>query len=470
MVYGLHITGTLSQYLSWDINIWNQSMRSSILGKPMRNVFCATCFLLMICCVSPVGDTASAQPPVYTLEDCLAIGLQRAEQLQNAFRDEQIAATRIGELRAQILPQLSASAGYTRLDRVDDIEFGGQSVELGSQDNLSADITLRQLVYAGGAVRAGLRAARDYRDMTTHQTALVRAGLIRDIRSGFVDLLLLERVIAVHEQTVDQLRDVVAQTEQRFAQDLASEFDTLNARVRLANAVPGLIQASNNWLVARTAFGNLINVDDTDFAIAGELYYEPYEAPLEPLAAQALTMRPEILAMEQRLALQDADIRSEQGSYYPNIHLTAGYSGQDPPGMIATDSGWDWGWSVGIRAQWDWFDGGARHYRVRQKQMEREKSLADRSALHRHIMQQVHQAWLRVRHAAEAVAASHETVALADKSLAIAETRYETGLTTRLEYTEISLARMEAQLNRLQAIRDHQQAVNALRYAIGDYN
>lgn len=413
---------------------------------------------------------ASNVAPVYTLEDCLAVGLERAEPLRNAIRDERIAAERIGEIRAQILPQLSTSVGYTRLDQVDRVEFGDQTLDLGSEDNVSAEIALRQLVYAGGAVRAGLRAARDYRELTTHQTARIRADLIRDIRSGFLDLLLLEAVIAVHEQNVRQLRDQVEQTEQRLARDQASEFDALNARVRLANAVPGLIQASNRWEVARGAFANLINLDDPDYTIAGELTYEPYDASLEPLLAQALTMRPEILTMDQRLALQDADIRREQSAYYPNIHLTAAYRGQEPAGAIGADDGWDWRGSVGIQAQWDWFDGGARRYRVRQKTLEREKSMAERSVLQRHITQQVRQAWLGVQHAAETVAASRDTVALADRSLAIAETRYETGLTTRLEYTEVSLARMEAELNRWQAIRDHQQAVNALRHAIGDYS
>ncbi len=445
-------------------------MRSAINSKKtLHSSVYATCFLLLTCGLTAADDAAPAQPPVYTLEECLAIGLQRAEPLQNAYRDEQIATKRIGEIRAQIFPQLSVSAGYTRLDSVDTVEFGGQSIEMGSEDNLSAEISLRQLIYAGGAVRAGLRAARDYRELTTHQTARIRAGLIRDIRSGFVDLLLLESVTAVHEKNVSQLRDLAAQTEQRFAQDQASEFDTLNARVRLANALPGLIQASNNWSVARSAFANLINLDEPDFAVAGELAYEPYQEALEPLLARALTMRPEIMAIEQRLALQDGAIRNEQGAYYPNIQLTAGYRGQDPPGTIATESDWDWRGSVGIQAQWDWFDGGARHYRIRQQRIEREKTVADRAALRRNIMQQARQAWLSVQHAAETVAASRDTVALADRSLAIAETRYESGLTTRLEYTEVSLARMEAELNRLQAIRDHRQAVNALRHAIGDY-
>ncbi len=445
-------------------------MTTSVLQKIRRNTFSRLWFLLFFFWLSPAGTvTATSHRPEYTLDDCIAIGLQRAERLQNALRDERIAAATIGEIRAQILPQVAASAGYTRLDRVDRFELAGQTVEFGSEDNLSADLTVRQLVYAGGSVRAGLRAARDYREMTTHQTSRVRAGLVRDIRAGFVDLLLLEAVIAIHEQTVDQLRAVVQQTEQRFERERASEFDLLNAQVRLANARPALIQASNNWSVAQTAFGNLINVDDPDFLIRGELRYEPFDEPLEPLLARALTMRPEILTMAQRLALQDSDVRAEQGAYYPNIHVSAGYSGQDPPSAVTTASGWDWNWSVGVRAQWDWFDGGARHYRIRQKRLEREKTLAEQSELRRNIMQQVRQAWLRVRHAAESVAASGETVALAEKTLDIAETRYETGLTTRLEYTEVSLARMEAELNRLQALRDHQQAVNALRYAIGDY-
>ena len=49
--------------------------------------------------------------PAYTLAECLALGLQQAAAARNALRDEQIAGTRIGQVRAQVLPHLGAQDG-----------------------------------------------------------------------------------------------------------------------------------------------------------------------------------------------------------------------------------------------------------------------------------------------------------------------------------------------------------------------
>ncbi len=414
-------------------------------------------------------STSLAQAPVYTLEECLKMGLQHAGHLQNAFRDEQIAETTIGQIRAQILPQLSATAMYSRLDPQKPVEFGDQSLTIGSEDNYSAGLSLRQLLYSGGSVLAGLRAAKDFRSLTEHQTARIRAGLVRDIHAGFNDLLLLKAVIGVHEQTVTQLRELSEQTEARFRQDRAAEFEVLNARVQWANAVPDLLRASNDWSIARAAFANLINLPEPEFSIRGDLVFVAFEEPLESLVTRALRDRPEILAMQQRLALQQSEVRAERGAYLPTLHAVAAYTGQDPADMIASDDGWEWRWSIGIQAQWNWLDGGLRGQRVRQKILEREKTLEHMAMLYRNVELEVRQGWLRVEHAAAAVAASRENVALATKAVQIAQARFASGLTTRLEYTDVSLSLMRAQLHRLQALRDHLHAVNEVHYLTGAY-
>ncbi len=425
--------------------------------------------IALACGLPQAGAIAQAAWPAYTLDECLAMGLQRSGRLRNAQREELIAETTIGGIRSQILPQLTASASYTRMDELETVDFGETSIDVGSLDNYAAGVTLRQLLYAGGSVRAGLLAAKDYRDMTAHQTHRMRATLERDIRAAFSDLLLLDAIIRVHEQRIAQLRDVADQTTRRFERDQASEFDALNARVQLANAMPLLIRASNDWSLAHTAFANLIEADDTAFTISGELEYRPFDAPLVELIRQALETRPDIWAVERQLALQRADIRVEQGAYLPTIHASAGYRGQDPPGMISSASGWDWRWTAGLEAQWRWMDGGLRRQQVRRKRLEYDQSVERHAIMLRTVEQEVRQARLGVTHASAAVDASRENVALAVKTLAIARTQYDAGLTTRLEYTEVSLALMQARLNWLYALRDHDQAVNELQYAIGAY-
>lgn len=405
--------------------------------------------------------------PAYTLEDCLAIGLREASAMRNAERDRKIADSAIDQVRAQFMPHVSADASYTRLDKLDQVDFGEQRMELGTLDNYAMSVSLRQLLYSGGSVSAALDAARDYRVMADIETRRVRAALTRDIRSGFTDLLFLGEALVVNAEAVGQWRDALEQTKARYAQDLASEFDVLNARVQWANALPGLIQSSNRLAVAKAAFGDLLNLADSAFDIRGELSFEPVADDLDGHLERAWQDRPELRIARRGLALRETDIRAEKSLYKPSVHVSAQYGAQRSPFDFGGDSDLEWRWSATVRAQWSWLDGGLRRGRVREKELERDKTREDIEALRRRVALEVRQAHLAMRQAAASVAAMRETVGLAEKSMAIAATRYRTGMITRLELAEVNVALMTARLHWLGALRDHAHAVTALRHASG---
>ena len=67
---------------------------------------------------------------------------------------------------------------------------------------------------------------------------------MRDITIGFNGILLAKAIVVVEQEAIDQLRAFVRQTEARYAQQTASEFELLSARVRLANELPKLTAAA----------------------------------------------------------------------------------------------------------------------------------------------------------------------------------------------------------------------------------
>ncbi len=411
--------------------------------------------------------TSQRERSVYTLQDCLAIGLREAASLRQAERDLEIADSAIGQVRAQFLPQVSADASYTRRDKLDRIEFGEQRMEVGSLDNYALSVGVRQLLYSGGALSAALDAARDFRIMADIRAEQARATLERDIRAGFADLLYLGEAVVVNALAVEQWRETLVQTEQRFEQDMASEFDVLNARVQWANALPSLIQASNRLALAKTSFADLIRLPESDFDVRGELLYEPFVAEMDALLCEARSARSELRLARQGLALREAEIRSEQSAYRPSLRFSAQYGAQRGPFDFGDGGDLDWRWSATLSAQWSFLDGGLRRSRVREKALERDKTREDIETLERRVALEVRQAVLALRQADESVAAMRETAGLAERSQAIASTRYRTGLATRLELAEANMALTTARLHWLGALREHTLAVIALRHAVG---
>lgn len=418
--------------------------------------------LLLAGAAAAAGDPA----PRYTLKECLALGLQQSTDILKAREDVRIAEARIAQVRSAVLPHLSAGGGYTRLDEVSSFDFDGERVEMGRLDNYSADAEVSQLLYSGGSVRAGLKAARVYRDMARLRLEQVAHDLARDIRTGFTDILLAQAAVKVQEESVAQIEDLVRQAEARVKKGTAPEFDLLSARVRLANETPALIRARKDLELAKASFRNLIQLGDGPFEVAGELEHRPEKKALADWQAAGRRDRPELLYQQRAIDLARLDIRAEQGTLQPQVRAHAAYQGLNPESGTAEDA-WDWGWNAGVTLDWDLFDGGLRRAVILEKNLEMAKSRADLDSLQRDVELEIQQQYLELATADETVAASRETVALAEKSLSIALARYETGLSTYLEYAAAQLSVSTARLTWLTALRDHMNALARLECASG---
>ncbi len=405
--------------------------------------------------------------PAYTLAECIELGLKQAASARNALRDEQIAGTKIGQVRAQVLPQLKARGDYTRLDEAAAFEFDGELVPMGQEDNYTAGLEVSQLLYSGGSVKSALDAAKLYRQVAQERVRQVESELVRDVRTGFNDILLEDAQVKVQEESAAQLEELLKQAESRYRQQTAAEFDVLSARVRLANIQPVLIRARKQAELARARFRSLVQLDAPEFDLAGELTYVESARALAEWQDLGLEQRPELIEQRYYLGMWEADIRAEQGGYLPQIRAFAGYDGSNPESGTAQPS-WEWGWNAGVRAEWDLFDGALRRNRIREKRLELDKARETLADSERQVALEIQAHHLDLEQAAETVAASRDTVALAEKSLEIAKTRYENGLATYLDYTDANLALSVARLTRLQALHDHRNALARLEQASGE--
>lgn len=407
-----------------------------------------------------IGAGARAETPVYTLDECIQIGLERAVSVQNAVRDLDMADARIMQARAEGLPQASLSAAYSRSDGS---SFAGSEAQT---DSYSAGASLSQTLYSGGRVLAGIRAARAYRTLTRAALRQARAQLIRDIHIAFNDILLAEAVVAVRAASVAQLEEFAEQARQKYDAGTASEFDHLTAEVRLANERPALIEARNALAVARERFRNLIVLDSSDFELQGELQFDPFEPDMATLQAAAQINRPALLVQQQTIDLRREDLTGARAGYKPTLTASAAYTQENPDRYTNTDE-WQGYWQAGLTARWTLFDGGTRRSESILKAQELAKAQAEFDDLQRAVSLDVTAARLDLRAARESVAGAAQTVRLAEKALEIAKTRYETGLSTYLEFTDSNLSLNTARLTRLQALHETMNAAVRLRYAAG---
>jgi len=402
-----------------------------------------------------------------TLQDCIRIGLDHSGVAEIARRNQAIARTLVHQARADALPSISLIGTYTRLDELESVDLGDGPVKLGTLDNYNVRAEVRQALYSGGRVVGALHAARlneHYADVTRQRT---EAGLVRDICTGFYDILLAKEAVGVRAATVEQLERFRDQVARKHDKGAVSEFELLSARVRLANERPLLIKARNDRDLAVAAFRRLLSVDDEAFRIEGELAPVPEGRSLEELSALALQRRPALRVLQTVVQLREVDRDVTRADGRPDLSVSFNYNGQNSYGFVSFDDDWQWHWNAGLTLSWNVWDGGLTRGKVEEKELELQKSRIQLAETERDVKLEVRQAYLDMKHAEESLAASRGTVELAAKALDIARVRHEAGVATRLEFTDATVELGRARLAVAVARHNQMAAVARLHYACG---
>lgn len=423
--------------------------------------------ILVVAMAATAGESGGQAAEALTLEACVRYGLVHSTAARLARLDEDIARTQVGQAGSLALPQVTLDATYRRLDEVQEVDFGEGTVPLGNLDNYEVVAGVSQLLYGGGQVGAALRAARLAREHADASRQATDAELIRDIKVQFYGLLLADERVAVQAASVEQLRSYASQTADRHRHGAVSEFDLLTAQVRLANEQPKLIAARNQRELARAAFATLLN-HPGPVAVTGRLEQATLDLGLEDMAQLALDQRQELRGSSIRIGLGREDIASARSEGLPSLRAFFNYHGANAYQFVAFQDDWEWHWNAGLVLSWNIWDGNLTRQTVRQKRFVFEQREAEYEAARQAVLLEVRQAYLALVHARELLAASGDSVALAERALAIARARYETGLSTYIEFTDANLALSTARLARAQALHDHAVALAQVAFACGE--
>ena len=369
------------------------------------------------------------------------------------------------EVRARQIPNVGASGSYTDNSR----EI---STFVPPADNAwTIALQARQVLYAGGGVTASVKSARLAREAAAFELEGVINEQLRAVRTQFYTVLLAREKIAVQEENIKLLEQQLTDAKNRFNAGTTSNFDLLRAEVALANGQPPLIQARNDYRIATEQLRQVLGAgaDSREAAptIVGSLEVgAPEDHPLADALAAAAANRPELQQLTRLQNAGEQRVKASRAGYLPEFDLVGGYVWTRSPFSGAWNDRLQ-GWTAGVQAQWNIFDGRATAGRVRQAQSQLEQTKLSLAETTLAVEVQVRQAYSALVEARELVDASGKTVGQAQEALRIANVRYGAGTATQLDVLTSQVALTDARLNQLQAFYGYHVALAALRQSIG---
>jgi len=295
------------------------------------------------------------------------------------------------------------------------------------------------------------------------------------VRTQFYTVLLAKEKIKVQEENVTLLEQQLKDAQSRLGAGTVSNFEVLRAVVALANGQPPLIQARNDYRIAieqlRQVLGLITNYGPNatkvpEFVGALEVG-QPASYQLTDALAAAHANRPELQRLARLENAGEQTVKANRAGYQPEIDLVGGYEWVRSPVFSAAWSNRLEGWTAGVQAQWNIFDGRATAGRVIQARSQLDQAKLSLAEATLSVEVQVRQAYSSLIEAWELVQASVKTVEQAQEALRLANVRYGAGTATQLDVLTSQVALTEARLNQLQADYGYNVALAAMRQAIG---
>ena len=286
---------------------------------------------------------------------------------------------------------------------------------------------LVQTIYEGGRIVAALHAAGATKKQALAQYETVVADTLLNTRIAYYDVLLAAQQITVHEASVTLLQKEYDDQTNRFSAGTVPKFNLLRADVAVANERPNLIQARNNYRIAKNNLANLLGYDlprdiweDVPLNLIGKLDAAPYQVNLPDAIQQALTKRTELENLRQTETLQQLNVVSAKAGYKPRpVQLFAGYQWYNaqftPPVTLEHDIH---GWDVGAQLELGHiFDGMLTHGKVVQANALYEKSKTELVDESRQIELEVRTAYSTFMEAREVLESQKSVQAEAEEAL-----------------------------------------------------
>lgn len=455
------------------------------------------------------GAGSAGRVPTFTLDQAILQALQRNPTLLNAEQEIKRTKGVIIQVRAQALPQITASGNFewtdphlqgARILGPTGTSTGGVTPGPGTGTGASAGTGASSLFNPVGSqvgdVRTPLAAASPTPGITNTEasdisysisvlgTQLIFNGttfneirgtffqrdsayfafrnildqLIATVKTQFYQIVVNRELVKVNEQSVHLLEAQLKDQQNRFEAGTVPRFNVLQAEVALYNQLPLLITAQNNLRIAKIILAKTLGLDfqpgrgeKPPLEVVGEMPYNPRTIALADAIEMGKVRRPFLKQARANVLNQLQQVRAAAGQYLPTITTTGGGEWVSSP----INSSWhdiSKGWIAQVQASLPVWDSGAIAGQVIQQRalLSEQKITYDDDV--RQVELEIQQAYSNLEQNRELIQSQEKNVEQAEEALRLAKARLDAGAGTQLDVLNAQVQLLTAQSTRLQAL------------------
>jgi outer membrane protein len=397
---------------------------------------------------------AGAQTPkTLTLAEAEAIALKNHPRVNSALLNARATDAVTRQIGAARYPALVSNLTGVGAQNNTAVAAGAVTTSSLSSRVPAAGIVGNQLLFDFGRV-ANLSRSSELRAAAQRQGAqATRAQIVLQVRSSYFQSLQAQSVLQVARETVAARQLTLRQVTRLFESKLKSSLDVSFAEVNLSEAELVLFRAENDIKSALAELAAAMGQDALDpVELKDELLPDPLGPEIAPLMEQALRNRPELRGarLQHDSALQFA--RAEKTLQYPSVSLI-GAAGVVPIHQHNLNSSYS---GVGINVSIPILNGSLYSARRTEAELRAQAASEDTRDLQIRIERDIKVAWFNATNAFRRLDVTARLLDQANRSLRLAQSRYDLGLGTIVELNQAQLNKTSAEITNAGAKYEYQ--------------
>jgi outer membrane protein len=409
-----------------------------------------------------------AQPPQtgtpLTLPQAEALALRNNPQITIGKLHALQAQQYVRETRSALLP-----TAFLSLTGVD--SRSGSRIAAGGLNNpilfsrAAAGATVSQLVTDFGRTTDLLSSSEFQAKAEDKNAAATTADITLAVDQAFYNSLETRELVKVAQQTVDARQTLVDKVQALTNNKLRSDLDLSFTKVDLSRAKLLLLEAQNNYQTSLAALSAILGYQDQqNFQLAEPT--EPIVPPApdaQPLILQALQQRPEAAALQFQVESAQKNGSAEHDLWRPTVSAL-GVVGLAP---VRDPQIPNWYGAVGVNINVPVFNGFLYNARAKTADLQTEVARQKLAELRNNIARDVRVSWQDTNRAYERLSVTQQLREQSNLALDLAQSRYNLGLSSIVEFSQAELGKTEADIADADARYQYRVTQIVLAYTIG---
>jgi outer membrane protein TolC len=484
-------------------------IHSDTLYNNTLKVLSCTVILLLL-----VSGSATAQSDTTSVSDIIGgktLGLTEAihvamannSEIKRSLFDLEIADEEVTKAWSSVLPDVTATAGYTRNlelpvfffpQNPNDPNSPLRAIPVGEDNNWQGNLSVEQTLFRGEAF-IGISSSKVFKAAQAENLRATTQQIVTQTRLAYYNVLVAKEQLRLQEATIKRVQKNLKENKARLDAGLIDEYAVLQVEVQLKNQQPQLAEARYALQKAYRELKVVLGIPlSLEFSVKGNLNsfnvtsqnavaevnknlkkvdrMTPFQYRREEnIMDLATDLRGDVRIIESQNKLKNREIKAIKSRFLPSLTASynLGWRAEEPgtPTFFGNDRRRVRTQTIGLNLSVPIFQGFERTSnldiaQIEKKDLEEQKRTAIRSAKN-----EIQSAKESLNQAIETAPAREQAVELAREGYERAKARLENGLGSQLDVTNAELQLREAEANYAQMVFNYLSAKAQYDQAIG---